>query len=188
MSHPLRRGAALAGGLALIALILAADEPQGTQTIDLGALMFQAPASWQKVPPKSSMRKAQLRIAPASGDKEPAELVVFVFPGGAGTVAQNVERWQQQFRDAAGQPPKVESRKVQGKNVDVTRVEVAGIYNDPFAGTGPQPHYRLLGAIVEMPAASYYFKLVGPEKTMTAARADFDKLIGSITKGAGNGV
>ncbi len=75
---------------------------------------------------------------------------MFVFPQGAGTVQANVQRWQQQFKAEDGQAPKVESTKVKGKNVDVTRVEVAGTYvQPPFSGGGTFPKYRLLGAIVE---------------------------------------
>jgi hypothetical protein len=183
MSHFLRRGGVLASGLALVALTLAANQTGGTQTVDAGGVTFQAPASWQKVQPKSAMRKAQLNVPPTAGDTEPAELVVFVFPGGAGTVDQNVERWRQQFRDASGQAPQVARSAAKGKDVDVTRVEVAGTYTDPFAGRGAQPNYHLLGAIVELPNASYFLKMVGPEKTVAAAKADFDKLIASIAKG-----
>jgi hypothetical protein len=174
------RGVGLAlGGLAVALAALGADDP--TQTIDVGGLTFQAPAAWKKVQPKSSMRRAQLVVNPAEGDKEPAELIVFVFPEGAGTVQANVRRWQEQFRDAQGNIPKVESKTVKGKNTDVTRVEVAGTYTDPFAGKGAQPNYHLLGAIVETPRAAYFLKMVGPEKTISAAEADFDQLVASIT-------
>jgi hypothetical protein len=178
-----RRVGLTLGAVMLPLLALAAQGPDATQNVDLGGLSFQAPAAWKKVQPKSSMRRAQLNAPAAAGDKEPAELIVFVFPEGAGTVEQNVQRWQNQFKGAGGQAPKVESRKVQGKNVDVTRVEVAGTYTDPFAGKGAQPDYRLLGAIVETRDAAYFLKMVGPEKTMTAARPDFEKLIASITAG-----
>jgi hypothetical protein len=167
------------GGLAVALVALGADEP--TQTIDVGGLTFAAPTAWKKVQPKSSMRRAQLVAAPAGGDKEPAELVVFVFPEGAGTVEANVQRWQAQFKDAQGKTPQVESKKLKGENVDVTRVEVAGTYTDPFAGKGAQPDFHLLGAIVETPQAAYFLKMVGPAKTMAAAEADFDKLITTIT-------
>jgi hypothetical protein len=176
------RGLALAfGGLAVALVALGADGP--TQTIDVGGLTFDAPTAWKKVQPKSSMRKAQLVVNPAQGDKDPAELVVFVFPEGAGTVEANVQRWQDQFRDAQGKAAKVESKKVKGKNVEVTRVEVSGTYTDPFAGKGAQSDYHLLGAIVEAPQAAYFLKMVGPEKTMAAAESDFDKLIGTLATG-----
>jgi hypothetical protein len=175
----------LASGTLLLTLVAAAaQEPGKTQTIEAEGLSFQVPATWKKVQPTSSMRRAQLNAPPAEGDTEPAELVLFVFPGRAGTVEANVERWRNQFKGADGQPPKVDSRSVKGRNVDVTRVEVAGTYTDPFAGKGAQPDFRLLGAIVEAPRTAYFLKMVGPEKTMTAAKPDFEKLIASISTGA----
>lgn len=161
---------------------IAADDPKPPRTVDLGGLTFEAPAAWKSVQPKSAMRRAQLVLPAVEPDKVGAELAVFVFPGGAGTVEANVERWRNQFRDDAGKPPKVESRKVEGKNVDVTRVEVAGTYTDTLNRIGPNPGWRLLGAIVETPQAGYFLKLVGPEKTVAAAREDFAKLMASLTK------
>jgi hypothetical protein len=175
-------------GLGAIAIVLGglglgADAP--TQTIDAGGLTFQVPSSWKSIPPSSSMRRAELRVAPAEGDKEPAELVVFAFPGGAGTVEANIKRWQGQFKDEDGNPPKIDSKVIKGKNVDVTRVETAGHYFPmTFPGQPKQvdrPNYRLLGAIVQAGETGYYLKMVGPDKTMQAARPDFDQLIASAS-------
>ena len=150
------------------------------QTVDVGGLTFEAPSTWEASTPKSTMRKAQLTLPKSAEDASAPELVVFVFPEGAGTVEANVERWQNQFKDGDGNVPKVESKTVKGKNVDVTRVEVAGSYTDPFSKAGTQAKSRLLGGIVETRDAAYFLKLVGPEKSMQAAKADFDKLLGSI--------
>jgi hypothetical protein len=170
--------AVVLGGLAL-----GADAP--TQTIDAGGLTFQVPAAWKSSPPTSRMRRAELKVAPAEGDKDPAELVVFAFPGGAGTVEDNIKRWQDQFKDEKGDPPRIDSKKVKGKNVDVTRVETAGHYFPmTFPGQPKQadrPNYRLLGAIVQAGETGYYLKMVGPDKTMQAARPDFDQLIASVS-------
>ncbi len=165
-------------GLAIVFPAIAEEEP--TRTIQSEGLSFQVPSSWKSLPPRSSMRKAQLEVGPAKGDSEPAELALFVFPGGAGTAKANVDRWQQQFKTADGKTPPVESKAVKGQNVEVTRVEVAGTYSDPFASAGPRPHFRLLGAIVVTDGASYFFKMVGPDKTVLEAEPGFDTLIASI--------
>jgi hypothetical protein len=172
------------GAVAIVlgGLGLGADAPK--QTIDAGGLTFQAPATWRSSPPSSSMRRAQLKVPEVEGDKEPAELVVFVFPGGAGTVEANIKRWQSQFKDADGNPPQIESKVTKGKNVDVTRVETAGHYFPAQFGGAKEPdrpNYRLLGAIVQTGTTGYFLKMVGPDKTMQAARPDFDQLIGSIS-------
>ena len=128
-----------------------------------------------------AMRQAQLKIAPAAGDSAPAELVLFVFPGGAGSAQANVDRWQKQFKDPAGATPRSRAPRSRAANTDVTRVEVAGTYTDSFSKAGPQAGYRLLGAIVESPGAGYFLKLTGPDKTVLAAEKDFDQLIASMT-------
>ena len=46
-----------------------------------------------------------LKAQPIDGDQYPAELVVFAFPGGAGTVDANIERWRKLFKDKDGNPP-----------------------------------------------------------------------------------
>jgi hypothetical protein len=173
-------------GAFAIAVVLGADAPP--QSIDAGGLTFQAPATWKSSRPTSSMRRAELKVPPAEGDTEPAELVVFAFPGGAGTVEDNIKRWQSQFKDQGGNPPRVESRTVKGKNVDVTRVETAGHYfPSQFPGRPKEPdrpNYRLLGAIVQTADVGYFFKMVGPEKTMVGARDDFDQMIASMSRTA----
>jgi hypothetical protein len=179
--RPLRLAAFGVVALALVAL--GADEKK-TQTISARGLTFQAPASWKSSPPSNTMRLAQFKVDPAEGDKGSAELVVFVFPGGAGSVEANLDRWQQQFQDENGRPPKITTEKRKGKNVDVIFVETAGRY---VAAVTPgsrekndKPNYRLLGAIVQTPGAAYYLKMVGPDKTMTKAKPAFDDLIKSI--------
>jgi len=170
------------GVLALILVVAGADPPK--QTIDAKGLTFQAPASWKSSPPANIMRRAQLKVEPLEGDDYPAELVVSAFPGGAGTVDDNLTRWQKLFKDKDGNPPRIESKKVKGKNVDVTRAETSGHYYPAQFGGRPEPDRpgaRLLGAIVTGNDVSYYFRMVGPDKTMTKLRSDFDDLLATIT-------
>ena len=174
-------------GLGVVAVLVsslavAADEK--SRTIDAGGLTFEVPAAWTSSKPSNAMRKAQLTIKPVEGDSEPAELVVTSFPGGAGGVKANLDRWQKQFRDADDSPPKIETKTVPGKNVEVVRAEVAGRYVAALFPGSPQsnnkPNFRLLGAIVEAGDTTYFIKLVGPEKTMLDARPAFDTLLGTI--------
>jgi len=179
-----RIGAVAAIGI--LALVLGADEPK--KTIEAAGLSFQAPVSWKSIPtPSASMRKAQLQVEAVSGDEFPALLVVYAFPGGAGTVEANVKRWQDQFRDADGNPPKIVSKTVKGKNVEVTRVETSGHYKpSAFPGVAPEPerdNARLLGAIVVTDKVGYFLKFVGPDKTMNSIRPAFDDLISTLEIG-----
>jgi hypothetical protein len=173
--------------VSLVTLVVASlGAAEDMKKHDAGELSFESPASWKTETPKSAMRKAQFKVGPVEGDKEAAELVVFVFPKGAGTVQANIDRWAAQFKDGEGSTPKPEVKTVKGKNVEVTRVEVAGRYVAPvFPGssqTVDKPHFRLYGAIVQTDDAGYFFKMTGPEKTMKSGQAGFDALISSIEK------
>jgi hypothetical protein len=169
-------------GLAVSVLLCGADDP--TQKIDAKGLTFEAPASWKSSPPSSRMRRAQLKVEPIEGDDYPAELVVFAFAGGAGSLEANLERWKKQFTDKDGNPPKLESKKVKGKNIEVTRVETSGHYHpSQFPGVAPEPDRqdaRLLLGFVVTDNASYVLKMVGPDKTMSKIRPDFDALLATI--------
>jgi len=148
---------------------------------------WSTPAGWNTDAPRP-MRAATYKIAPAKGDSEGAECGVFFFGAGqGGSVDANIQRWVGQFEQADGKPAsgaKTSTEKV--KDLDVTRVEVAGTFTGgagPMAPAGgaKKPGYKLLGAIVNAPQGPVFFKLTGPAKTVDGARADFDKLIKSIT-------
>jgi hypothetical protein len=164
-------------GVAIAILAVGADEPK--KTIEARGLSFKAPESWKSIPSRSTMRVAQLQVEPRKGDDFPALLVVYAFPGGAGSVDANVKRWQSQFKDASGNPPKIESKTVKGKNVEVTTVETAGHYT----GMPPEPerdNARLFGAIVVTERVGYFIKMIGPDKTMDAIRPAFDELVSTL--------
>jgi hypothetical protein len=46
--------------------------------------------------------------------------------------------------------------------------------------TGSKRGYLLLGAIAQGPQGNVFFKFTGPEKTLNAARRDFEGMVGSI--------
>ena len=170
-------------GLAAVALLLVgADDPK--QVIEAGGLKFETPKSWKSSPPTSPMRKAELKIDPIEGDDYPAQLVVFSFGAAAGSVDANLKRWQGLFKDKDGNPPAIDSKKVKGKNVEMTRAELHGDYHPArFPGRPVEPDRpgaRLLGAIVSSDGATYYIRMIGPDKTMTKLRPVFDELLSSI--------
>ncbi len=187
MNRPdkVRCGASWSLALAAATLLfVGADEPK--QTVDARGLTFDAPKSWNSTPPTSQMRRAQMKVEPVEGDDYPAELIVFAFPGGAGSVDDNIKRWQNLFKDEDGNAPKIETRKVQGKNVEVVRAETHGEYHPASFGGPAQPvrkGARLLGAIVMADDASYYIRMVGPEKTMKKLTPDFDEMLKTIKVG-----
>jgi hypothetical protein len=145
---------------------------------------WTAPAGW-KTEAARPMRAATYSIPLAAGDQGIAECVVNYFgPGQGGGVDANIERWQGQGRGADGAPAasKIDKRTVRG--IAVTLVDASGTYTGMggpmMAGAKPAAGYRLIGAIVEGPGGSVFFKLTGPAKTIAAQQKSFEQLLASI--------
>ncbi len=157
-------------GLALALSLLFAESA--------GSLKWTAPATW-KAQPERPMRAATYSVPKAAGDAEDGECAVFYFgPGQGGSVQANIERWYGQF-ESTSKPPAPRPGKA-GK-YKVTYVDHAGTYKSggPMmaAAAVKKPGFQLLGAIVEGPQGSVFFKLTGPAKTVSAAKASFEKMI-----------
>lgn len=135
------------------------------------AITWQAPTGWKTMPNPNPMRIATYRPTADS------ELIVV---RAGGTTDANIQRWIDQFDEPAS--TQRARRTVHGLGVEV--LEASGTYNGGglTAGAPAQPHpgWSLLGAVVETPGSSYFFKLLGPSDQIQATRASFDALIGSI--------
>ena len=64
----------------------------------------------------------------------------------------------------------------------MTLIEVQGTFAGGMApgAAGPKDKWMLLGAIVPSGSQAYFFKMTGPEKTVDAARRDFDLFLNSL--------
>jgi len=143
----------------------------------LKKLVWDDPKQWKKVPPSSSMRVASYQIPPVAGDKEIAELNVFVL---GGDVESNIQRWIDEFSKF---DPKTLSRTDRVVN-DMTEA-VVEIPNGTFSGgmgsDSASENFGLLGGIVVTPEdAKYFFKLTGPAATIKSAREPFYALLDSV--------
>jgi len=73
---------------------------------------------------------------------------------------------------------KVENFKV--GNVEVTYLDVQGTYKfkerpfDPASKEELRPDYRMLGVVFESPKGPYFFRLVGPAKTVEHNKKAFE--------------
>jgi hypothetical protein len=144
-------------------------------------LTWNDPADWIKETPKNAMRKGQYRLPAAEGDDATAEALVFYFgPGQGGGTRANIDRWSKQF--TGGDPAKEEKVKVSG--FEVTLLDVAGKYTPAMTfGTqsqAPKGSYRMLGAVVETPGASWFFKVTGPAATISKHEKAFRAMIESV--------
>ena len=146
-----------------------------------GGLKWTAPATW-KAQPERPMRIATYSVPKAAGDAEDGECAVFYFGAGqGGGVQANIERWYGQFESAAKPPA---PREAKAGKYKVTYVEHAGSYKSggPMMGTAAtkKAGFQLLGAIVEGPQGSVFFKLTGPAKTVSASKTSFEKMLQGI--------
>ena len=161
---------------------VAAAQPAGSAQ-GSGGVKWSMPSRWQTGPEKP-MRAATYLIPAAPGDSEGGECAVFMNIGGG--VDANIKRWIGQFQqsDGSSSTSKAKQNKETVNGFQVTTVDLTGVFNGGMAMMGQAPaqktNYRLLGAIVETPQGEVFFKLTGPEKTISAAQADFTALIKSI--------
>jgi hypothetical protein len=135
------------------------------------------------------MRLATYKVPAAKGDTEDGECGVFFFGSQqGGSIDANLARWLGQFTQANGQPIAAfeKKTKIDVGGIPVTVVDVSGTFL--FSATPmsqdktPKAGYRMLGAIVEGPQGSVFFKFTGPSGTVAANAAAFDGMLKSITK------
>ena len=143
------------------------------------------PEGWQQSPPSSSMRVAEYLLPGEAYKAADAGLAVFYFGRNqGGGLEANIERWYGQFSQPDGGSTKERSsrseREVNG--MPVTLVDIKGTFNSGGmgGGQGAQEGYRMLGAIVQSPAGSFFFKLTGPEATVEGWAASFYQYLDSI--------
>ena len=152
------------------------------------ALRYEPPIEWKPERVTSSMRDAQFLIPRAEGDTQDGQFVLFHFGAGqGGPIDMNIARWKNMFTTPDGQPVGDESAKVEKTEISgmrVTKLDVSGNYSDPMmVRSGGEPiegEARMLAAIVEAPSGSWFFKAVGPKKTITAHEQSFHKMIESV--------
>ena len=170
---------------AMAVLLLTLASPTGIQTSG-ATLAFTAPPAWKTRPAASSMRVAEFVVPHADGDSEDAELVVYYFGSGAGTVDANIDRWIGQIQQPDGTPTKDKAKRTSQtvNGLAVTMVDVAGTYVAEMRPGATEhfnkPGFRLRAAVVETPRGPYYIKMTGPAKTMGAADAAFAAFLGSL--------
>jgi len=158
------------------------DSTLGSAKGGVAGVQWTVPARWTPQGERP-MRAATYSTPAESGDAEGAECGVFYFGADAGgSVEPNIERWYSQFEGASS--PSRSTKEVNGLNV--TLVQIAGAFLAPagpmMAPTGKKDNFRLLGAIVQGPQGSVFFKLTGPAKTVAAAEKEFDAMVQSLAK------
>ncbi len=161
--------------------------PPGPKTV--AGVTFTPPkdAGWVEEAPTSRMRAAQYRLRRVEGDPRDAELVIFHFGAGAGSVEDNLDRWIAQLQQPDGRASRDVAKLEQRQTPDGLTAHLIDLPGTYVAETRPgsgervnQPGSRLLGAIVETPGGPFFVKLVGPDATVRAAKDAFLAFVDSF--------
>lgn len=132
------------------------------------------PAGWVEDPTPRDMRFKTYNVGAGN---EQASVVVTRLQRRFGSLADNINRW----RGEVGLPPAENAADVP---FGVTRVggEAAAIYEFAPPAAGPDAKHSFI-AIVPKGANAWFFKLIGPAKTVTDQRANFDAFLQSLQFG-----
>lgn len=137
-------------------------------------LTWTAPAHW-KTKAASAMRKGTYTL-PGDGGAD-AELAITAFPGDVGGELANVNRWRGQIQlPPVGEPALATA---------ITRLEKNGlkIAIVDAVGPGATPQH-LLGAMIPFGGATWFFKITGPDATVTKEKSAFLSFLDSIKPAA----
>lgn len=154
-----------------------APAPVSTRTEPLEELVMDVPESWVRQKPKNAMRRAEFLL---SGDDGELELVVYRFPGGAGSREANLQRWRGMIEGSDASPPATTTTL---GTLTLTVIDLFGAYVTALSPGAPdQRHddYRMLGAVLEGSGDPFYFKCVGPAALVDPRAADIEAAFRSL--------
>jgi hypothetical protein len=170
---------------------LAADDKKDDKgtVVEIGALKSRTPADWKEQEVSDTARSAgrllYFHVPHAKGDERDAEMFVFHFREGGGAEADNIKRWKGMFIPPAGKTiddvTKVKHTKVGDSKVTV--VDIHGTYKYKRAPFVPderaekRPDQRLIAVIFDTKDGPYYFRFVGPAKTVEQHKKGFDRWV-----------
>jgi len=147
--------------------------------VELAGMKSTAPADWKEEKPSNAMRLTQFKLPKAEKDKEDAELAVFVFPGGSGTLTQNLERQTAKFLEE-GRKDKSETIKIGA--IEATYQDVSGTFKKkafPMATDFAKVEgFRQLYVVFEAKdGKQYYMTLLGPKDTIEKHEKGFKEFL-----------
>ncbi|HKB06445.1 MAG TPA: hypothetical protein VKD90_29895 [Gemmataceae bacterium] len=155
--------------------------------VEIAGMKSKAPAGWKEEPPSSTMRLTQFKLPKAEGDPDDAELIIFYFKGGSGSIEDNLKRQVAKFKPAEGKDkvePKVEKIKV--GSIEAAYQDITGTLlskfppNAPNAKVTEKANYRQLYVPLITDKGDYYVALVGPAKTVEKHKKEFDDWLKSF--------
>jgi len=173
----------LAGMFALVLTGSAQSQDKKGTSIEVDGLKSVAPAAWKEEAPANAMRVYQFKLPKAEGDDADAELVVFYFKAGSGTIEQNLKRQEAKFEGEDGKKPVIKVEKIKVGTNEATYQDITGTFLskfppfDPNAKITKKANYRQLYVIFDGKNGQYYFTIMGPTKTIDKHKADFETFL-----------
>ncbi len=149
-------------------------------------LAYDVPDGWEPAQTSSRMRLAQWML-PGDTDDEAAEVVIFFFgPGQGGGVEANLTRWFGQFEQPDGSATldqaSVTKREVNG--LRLTIADMRGTYIASVRPGAPERHHRtehrMIAAVIEGDGGPWYFRVLGPEATVTKWETSVEAFLSSL--------
>ena len=136
-------------------------------------LGWTAPAAWT-AKPTGAMRKGSSTIKGAEGE---GDLSITAFPGDVGGDLANLNRWRGQIQ----LPPVAQSEfEAATQHLDKNGLHLTFV---DLVGTGATPQ-RILGVMVPFEGATWFFKLMGPDKVVAQEKTAFLQFIETIKPAA----
>ena len=131
-----------------------------------GGVAWTAPAGWKEIP-GNGMRVASFELPEGPGK---AEVTVVALPGDVGGELANVNRWRGQL----ALPPIAEGDLAAARRTEASPLGPVLVYD--FTGTG-EKKTRLAAGMISVSGTTWFFKLMGDERAVEAAKPAFLKLL-----------
>ncbi|HKQ38708.1 MAG TPA: hypothetical protein VJ063_11565 [Verrucomicrobiae bacterium] len=131
---------------------------------------WQVPSGWEEVPPPQMLLA---KFVMPDKEQPKAEVTVSVFPGDAGGVLQNVNRWRRQIKLDPVQPESLEKMTTSLDLAEGKAILVDLTGENPTNG---QPT-RIIGAILPKGDRTWFYKLMGQEQIAEREKAAFIKFV-----------
>ena len=136
------------------------------------AVSWTKPAGWQEQP-LSEMRQGSFRAPGPDGAS--ADISVVSFPGAAGGLESNLNRWRGQV-----ELPPASDEELRQTAQPVNAGQVEGIlvdYSSPPQSAKPS---RILGAVFQTADRTWFVKLTGPPAFVETQKETFDQFLRSF--------
>ena len=143
---------------------------------------WTAPAGWQEQP-ATGFRKGSFSVPGPAGQK--ADVSVVSFPGDAGGLLENINRWRDQLHLApmAEDDLKDSVISISVGGFPMQLVDIVSAQPMP----GGNSKSRVLGGILSLPGETWFFKMTGPDELVEAQGDTFGHFLQSLQIDAASG-